>query len=474
MKGRGMPLDYRRFPVLVVDDEVDILRSFRFNYGDDFDILTAEGGEEGLAILDQHSVAVIVADQRMPRMDGTEFLRRSVAVRPNAVRIILTGYTDVEALVNAVNSSQIYRYVTKPWDPDEMRVTLKRAIEVYDLAAENERLIEELKVLNTRLSEENAYLREATVTSSEIVGESPGIRHVLQMVAKVASSPTTVLIQGETGTGKELVARAIHQASERRDHLFVAVNCAALSEGVLESELFGHKRGAFTGALSDRKGMFEVADGGTLFLDEISETSGALQAKLLRVLQEGEVRPVGETRPHKVDVRIVAATNRTLKEEVAAGRFREDLYFRLSVFPLVIPPLRERRDDIPTIARHLTRRLSAQLKKRVEGPAPEALALLARYDFPGNVRELANEIERAILLAQPGAMLTEDLLSDTIQQIAARDGDAGLLQLRTDDFEREQIRLALERSGGVKSRAADELGITYRGLLKKIRRLGMS
>jgi len=296
---------------------------------------------------------------------------------------------------------------------------------------------------------------------------------VLELVAKVAPSPTTVLIQGETGTGKELVARAIHQASPRREHLFVAVNCAALSEGVLESELFGHKRGAFTGALGDRKGMFEVADGGTLFLDEISETSVGLQAKLLRVLQEGEVRPVGETQPHKVDVRVVAATNRNLKEELAAGRFREDLYFRLSVFPLLIPPLRERRDDIPVLARHLTRRLAAQLKKRVEGPSPEALAVLSRHAFPGNVRELANEIERAILLAEPGATLTEDLLSDTIQRLASPDGDAGLLQQRTDDFERDQIRLALERSGGVKTRAADELGITYRGLLKKMKRLAM-
>jgi Nif-specific regulatory protein len=255
--------------------------------------------------------------------------------------------------------------------------------------------------------------------------------------------------------------------------LFVAVNCAALSEGVLESELFGHKRGAFTGATGDRKGMFEVADGGTLFLDEISETSIGLQAKLLRVLQEGEIRPVGQTQSHKVDVRVVTATNRTLKEEVAAGRFREDLYFRLSVFPLLIPPLRERRDDIALLARHLTHRLSVQLKKRVEGPSPEALALLARHGFPGNVRELANEIERAILLAEPGAPLTEDLLSDTIQRLAATDGDAGLLQLRTDDFERDQIRQALERSGGVKTRAADELGITYRGLLKKMKRLGM-
>jgi Nif-specific regulatory protein len=296
---------------------------------------------------------------------------------------------------------------------------------------------------------------------------------LFEMIRSIAPTGSTVLVTGESGTGKEMVSKAIHSLSPRREAPFVSVYCGALPNTLLESELFGHKRGAFTGAVSDRKGMFEVADGGTLFLDEISETSVGLQAKLLRVLQEGEVRPVGETQSHKVDVRVVAATNRNLRDELTAGRFREDLYFRLSVFPLVIPPLRERRDDIPVLARHLTRRLAAQLKKRVEGPTPEALALLSRHDFPGNVRELANEIERAILLADPGAPLSEDLLSDTIQRLANQDGDAGLLQQRTDDFEREQIRLALERSGGVKTRAADELGITYRGLLKKMKRLGM-
>src|SRR5207237_756726 len=245
------------------------------------------------------------------------------------------------------------------------------------------------------------------------------------------------------------------------------------SEGILESELFGHRRGAFTGAVADRKGLFEVADGGTLFLDEISETSAALQAKLLRVLQEGEIRPVGETRARTVDVRVIAATNRRLEDEVKAGRFREDLYYRLRAVPLRLPPLRDRREDIPALARHLTRRLAAQLKKAVGEPTDETLALLSRYAFPGNVRELANEIERAVLLADPGAPLTEDLFSERLQEGAADGAAPGLLQSRTEAFEREQVEAALARAGGVKTRAAEELGITYRGLLKKMRRLGM-
>ncbi len=366
--------------------------------------------------------------------------------------------------------------MTKPWESEELRLTLRRAIEAYHLARENVRLVDELRHANERLATENAYFRR-TVQSSEhaIVGESAAIREVLALIAKVAALPTTVLIEGETGTGKELVARAIHAASARSGRLFVAVNCAALSEGILESELFGHRRGAFTGATGDRKGFFEVADGGTLFLDEISETTLALQAKLLRVLQEGEIRPVGETRARAVDVRLVAATNRRLADEVKAGRFREDLYYRLRVFPIRVPPLRDRREDIPLIARHLVGRLGAQLKKPVGEPTPEALALLARHPFAGNVRELANELERAIILAEPGAALTEDLLSDHIHEAAGDGGDAGGGEFheRAVALEREEVAAALTRAGGVKARAAEDLGITYRGLLKRMRRLGM-
>jgi two-component system response regulator HupR/HoxA len=465
-------LDYRAFPILVVDDETDILRAFELSYGDDFTVLTAEGGARALDVLEHEDVSVIVSDQRMPGMDGSEFLERSMTVRPSSVRIVLTGYTDIDALVRAVNRSRIYRYLTKPWDDEEMRTALTRAIELFNLTRENARLVEELRRANERLTVENAYLRQAKVAPGRIVGDSPGMRDVLALVEKVAAHPTTVLIQGETGTGKELVARAIHDASPRRDRLFVAVNCAALSEGILESELFGHKRGSFTGAIADKKGLFEVADGGTLFLDEISETTPGLQAKLLRVLQEGEIRPVGDTRDRKVDVRIVAATNRKLEDEVKAGKFREDLFYRLRVFPIRLPPLRDRLEDLPALATHLAARIAIQVRKPVGEPTAETIAALQRYGFPGNVRELENEIERAILLAEPGAPLTEDLLSDHV--LANGQGSApSVLQSRTDGFEREQIVAAIERSGGVKTRAAEELGITYRGLLKKMRRLGM-
>jgi two-component system response regulator HupR/HoxA len=465
-------VDYREFPVLVVDDEPDILRSFAFNYGDEFEVLTAESGARGLELLQAHEPAVIVADQRMPAMSGTEFLQRSMDVRPDATRIILTGYTDVDAIVRAINTSRIYRYVTKPWESEELRLTLKRAVEVFHLARENARLVEELRRANERLAAENAYLRSAAPTH-EIVGESEAIAGITTLIAKVAPTSTTVLIEGETGTGKELVARAIHQESPRRDNLFVAVNCAALSEGILESELFGHRRGAFTGAVGDHKGLFEVADGGTLFLDEVSETTLALQAKLLRVLQENEIRPVGETRARAVDVRLIAATNRRLEDEVKAGRFREDLYYRLRVFPIRVPPLRDRREDVPALANHLAARLSAQIGKPVGALTAEAFDLLARCSFPGNVRELANEIERAIILAEPGAPLSEDLLSDHVHESAVDGLPVGALQGRTNDFEREQILAAISRAGGVKTRAAEELGITYRGLVKKMRRLGL-
>jgi two-component system response regulator HupR/HoxA len=465
-------LDHRAFPVLVVDDETDILRAFELSYGDDFTILTADGGVRALDVLASEDVSVIVSDQRMPGMDGSEFLERSMEVRPDAVRIVLTGYTDIDALVRAVNRSRIYRYLSKPWDDEEMRAALTRAIELFNLTRENARLVEELRRANDRLLTENTYLRTAKLDSGRIVGDSPAMREVLALIDKVAPHPTTVLVQGETGTGKELVARAIHAGSPRRDRLFVAVNCAALSEGILESELFGHRRGAFTGAIADKKGLFEVADGGTLFLDEIAETTPALQAKLLRVLQEGEIRPVGDTRDRKVDVRIVAATNRKLDEEVKAGRFRDDLYYRLRVFPIRLPPLRDRLEDVPALAAYLVAGIARQVRKTVGDPTPEAMTALQRYAFPGNVRELENELERAILLADPGAPLTEDLLSDHVLA-GALSGPPSVLQSRTDGFERDQILAALERAGGVKTRAAEELGITYRGLLKKMRRLGM-
>jgi DNA-binding NtrC family response regulator len=466
-------VDYRSYIVLFVDDEPDILRAVEYAYGDDFTVLTADGGPRALELLAAHDVAVIVADERMTPMTGAELLERSLAVRPDAVRIVLTGYADPDAIMRAINAGHVSYYVNKPWQTPELRLTLRRAIEAFDLRRTNTRLMEQLRRANERLETENSWFRETFVPSGEIVGASAAIRGVLSLVARVAPSPATVLIEGETGTGKELVARAIHAASPRADRLLAPVNCAAIADGILESELFGHRRGSFTGAVGDRKGVFDVAEGGTVLLDEIAEATPAVQAKLLRVLQSGEVRPVGDARAHHVDVRVIAATNRRLEDEVKAGRFREDLYYRLSSFPIRVPPLRERRDDIPALVTHLIARLGRQLGKSVGEPTPEALELLLGYDFPGNVRELENEVERAILLAEQGGPITPDLLSDRLFVEASARRASSRLQTDVDEFERARIRTVLGRVGDDKPQAAEELGITYRGLRKKMRRLGM-
>jgi two-component system response regulator HupR/HoxA len=468
-----MDLDYRGFVVLFVDDEREILRAVEYAYGEDFIVLTADSGPQALELLGQHDAAVIVADQRMAPMTGTEFLERSIGIRPDAIRIVLTGYADMDATVRAINASRIYQYVSKPWHTQELRLTLRRAVEAFHLHRTNARLMDDLRRANERLGTENAYLRETFVGNTEIVGSSAAMRQVLALVARVARSRSTVLVEGETGTGKELVARAIHAASPRRERLFVPVNCAAIAEGVLESELFGHRRGAFTGAVGDRKGVFEVADGGTVLLDEVSEASGAVQSQLLRVIQYGEIRPVGEARPRHVDVRVIAATNRRLAEEVAAGRFREDLYYRLGVFPIRVPPLRERPEDIPALVEHLVARIARDVGKPVRGATPEAVELLTRYAFPGNVRELENEIERAILLADPETSLGAELLSDRVLLGTAVGRPPSRLEVEVDEFERARIRTALARAHDSKPQAAEELGLTYRGLVKKMRRLGM-
>ncbi len=482
-----MSIDYRAFLILVVDDERDILRNFELACGDEFTILTADGGAAGLRVLEQKNVAVIVADQRMPEMSGVQFLERSMSIRPDAVRIILTGYVDNEALVRAVNRTRIFRYVSKPWDHDDLRDTLRSGIEFFHLTRENARLLAELSAANERLAAENAYLRSRAAPPPEIVGESAAIREVLRLVDVVASSDARVLIEGESGTGKELVAQAIHRNSPRRHRQFYALNCAALSEGVIESELFGHCRGSSTGALADHKGLLLAAHESTLLLDEISEMPLAPQAKLLRVLQEEEIRPVGDVRSYPVDVRVIATTTRSLEAEVKAGRCREDLYYRLNVFTIRVPPLRERRDDIPLLARHLLKRAWRQLKKPTGDFTASAIALLCSYSFPGNVRELENEIERAVLFAPRGGPITPDLLSDRVRAAGGYEASsvesaagrveaaaaAGALQDHRAVFERAQIREAVERNGGNKARAAAELGLTYRGLTKKMQRLGM-
>ena len=472
-------VDYHAYPVLLVDDEPDLRTTFRMTYAKEFDVTCAGSGSEGLEVLRERAMAVVVADQRMPGMTGTEFLAQSMDIRPELVRIVLTGYSDIELLVEAINSSRIHRYVTKPWDTQDFRVTLRRAIDMYRLEQENARLTVALQAANERLETENAYLRTREAPTVEgLVGASSPMQQVFHLIDKAAPATATVLLLGETGTGKELLARAVHARSPRAGRLFVAVNCAALSDSLLESELFGHRRGSFTGAMNDKKGLFEVASGGTLFLDEVGETTPAMQAKLLRVLQEGEILPVGETRPKSIDVRVVAATHRNLEAEVQAGRFRSDLYYRLRVFPIRVPPLRDRRDDIPALVAHFVHKHAAKLGKRVPGVTDEAMDQLVAYAYPGNVRELENELERAVLLADPGEPITATELSE----VFAPEGDEhtgaapapSRLRGRTDAIQRVEIQGALERADGRKAVAAKDLGMTYRGLLKAMHRLGIA
>jgi Nif-specific regulatory protein len=347
------------------------------------------------------------------------------------------------------------------------------------LAIENARLHQRLRLAEEQARGEARFLKssEEKRRAPAPIGQSSAMREVLRQVEKVQGTRATVCIEGETGTGKELIASLIHYQSPRRDKLFVAQNCAAVPETLLESELFGHKKGAFTGADSDKKGLFEVADGGSLFLDEIAETSLGLQAKLLRVLQESEIRPVGATQPRRVDVRIICATNRSLEKEVAEGRFRQDLYYRLKVFPLRLPPLRERRDDVPLLAEHFLKKYTGELKKAISGFTPDTLSQLASYNWPGNVRELENEVQRLCIQVEPDHFITPDLLAPHMRQaegvvdrIAPKKGP---LKDMLEEVERFLILQCLKEHDGNKTRAAEALGITREGLHKKLSRFGL-
>jgi Nif-specific regulatory protein len=343
--------------------------------------------------------------------------------------------------------------------------------------------VQRLRAAEERLKKENAFLktreesRRVGKGSQEIIGTSPAMRALLDQLAKVVDTRVTVLVEGETGVGKELIAAAVHYGSRRRAQLFVTQNCAAMPEALLESELFGHRRGSFTGAHEDKKGLFEIADGGTLFLDEITETPLTLQSKLLRVLQEGEIRAVGATQEKRVDVRIVAATNRNLDQEVAQGRFREDLYYRLKVFPIRVPPLRERREDVALLAEHFLIRYGSELGKSVAGYSQQAMELLQAYDWPGNVRELQNEVQRLVIQIEGGDFITPDLLSPRIRQIegliARVKPTKGTLKEVMDQLERFILIEALRQHDNNKTAAAKTLGITREGLHKKLRAFGV-
>jgi len=439
--------------VLVVDDEprmAEVVAAALARAGHECEACTT--AEAALAALDARGADVVVTDWKMPGMDGVALLRTVRTRRPDVPVVLLTAHGTVASAVAAMRDGA-FDYVTKPFDNDELRAVVGRALEL------------------TRLARENRWLRQEVASRyapETIVAESRRSRELLDLVRRVAPSRATVLVQGESGTGKELVARLLHYWSDRVGHPFVAVNCKAFAEGVLESELFGHEKGAFTGAVGPRAGCFERAAGGTLFLDEIGEVGLDFQAKLLRVLQEGEVLRVGGSEPRRVDVRVVAATNRVLRDEMAAGRFREDLFFRLSVIPIQLAPLRERPEDVLPLARHFLARHAADAGRRLAF-APEAEAALVAHPWRGNVRELENAVERAVVLAREEAIRPEDLLLET----AGSGPPGGTLQDRLDAAASAAIRAALEAAHGQRAEAARALGVDRTTLYRLMKRLGL-
>ncbi len=467
----------KKYELLLVDDELANLQKLQRTFMNEYNVHLARSGEEALEILQKASIDAIITDQKMPNMTGIEFLELSQRIYPNLVRIVLTGFTEVDDLIAAINTGKVHKYITKPWEPDDLRLAVRDALERMELVRENERLATELKSANEKLKTENTILRqevEKQVFPQGIIYGSPEMENILRLLRRVTGTETTVLIQGETGTGKELVARFIHSESNRRDHIFIPVNCGAIPRDLVESEFFGHSRGAFTGATQEKKGYFEMANSGTIFLDEIGEAPPELQVKLLRVIQENEIMPVGHNRPKKVDVRIIASTNRDLKAEVLANRFRQDLFFRINVFSITIPPLRERKKDILPLAEFFLKQLSIKLNRRVGQFSEETGRLLDGYSWPGNVRELQNEIERLVLLCEPDKAIGPELLSDHINQRPRSSLPSnGDLKSAVRDLEEAMIRETLARFNQNRSRTARALGISRQSLIEKLHRMGL-
>jgi len=472
--------------LLIVDDEVRSLETLRRILEDDFDVKTASTVEQAEAILQKEWVQVILCDQRMPEKTGVEFLKQVREKWPDVIRMIISGYTDSEDIISAVNDAGIYQYITKPWHPDNLILILKNATRLFELQRQNEALSIELKVtpgqLDESMEDKRKKLRDNYRCEDGIV-RTPNscMNEVCDKILRIAPYDISVLLSGESGTGKELAARALHYNSLRWDKPFVVENCAALPDELLESELFGCKRGAFTGAVEDRVGLFERANGGSVFLDEIGEVSPAFQVKLLRVLQEGEIRPLGSGRTRHVDVRIIAATNKDLETEVHEGRFREDLYYRLATVTIPLPPLRARMVDIPTLANSLLDVAMRELDKKVSGFSDEALACMQAYRWPGNVRELQNEV-RHMLVMGTGDVLGAELLAPRVLRAAPQDEAPALENLaslqgplkdRVEALEARILRETLIRHRWNKSRAAKELELSRVGLRSKLERYGL-
>ena len=445
----------RKARILVVDDEPNARAALRTILSEEgFEISEARDGEEGLAKLAEDSPDIVLADVRMPRLDGLGLLQKAKEQGSDATFVMMTAFAKVETAVEAMRLGA-ENYLVKPLDVSAVLVFIDKAIE-------KRRLVRETNSLRERVRER--YKLEG------IVGEAPELQAVYEVVKQAAATKATVLVLGESGTGKELIAQALHEQSPRKDKPFIKVACAALSETLLESELFGHERGSFTGAVGRKEGRFELADGGTLFLDEIGEISPAVQVKLLRALQTREFERVGGTQTVKVDVRVVAATNRDLAAEVKANRFREDLYYRLNVVAVTLPPLRRRRGDIPALAAHFLEKYGEAYGKKIKGLAPGTLNALLAHDWPGNVRELENAIERAVVLCK-SSELTADDLPATLRgpRPAPRDAADLIPGATLAEIEREAILRTLEMVNGSTSRAAEMLAVSVRKIQYRLK-----
>ena len=447
--------------ILIVDDEKNYLVVLEALLGPEgYEIMTSEKAQEALRLIQEADVDLVLTDMKMPGMSGMELLEETKKIKPEVPVIMMTAYGTIEMAVEAMKK-HAYDYITKPFRNEELKLTIRKALGNYRLVKENRRLSE-------ALSERHGY--------RNIVGKSKAMLKVYDLIAKVAQSKASVLITGPSGTGKELIAKAIHYGSPRKDRPFVSVNCGALAETLLESELFGHEKGAFTGAIAMKKGRFELADEGTLFLDEIGDMSPPLQVKLLRVLQEMEFERVGGTKTIKVDVRVLSASNRNLKEDVAAGAFREDLFYRLNVIHIEVPPLRERMEDVRLLVTHFVEKYGSGKKVEL---TPEAWAALYAYPWPGNVRELENVIERAVVLNSGGMIDLKDLPAEFKKSKGDLDVDRFIppdapLQSTLEEIEEKLIRRALKESGNVQSHAADQLGITKSLIQHKMKKYNIS
>jgi two-component system response regulator PilR (NtrC family) len=455
--------------LLVVDDDLSIREMLEVMLtSEGYDVECAEDGATAIRMLEKKDYDLILCDIRMGSVGGLEVLREAKSRRPQTVVIMISAFATTETAVEAMKEGA-YDYIPKPFNVDEVKQTIKNALERKTLEREKEILDAELK---------------ETYHFGRIVGNSPAMMKIYNTVKQVADTRTNLLITGESGTGKELIARAIHENSARCDKPFTVIHCGGIPETLMEGELFGHRKGAFTGAIDHKKGLFEASDGGTVFLDEIAELTPAIQVKILRVVQEKAFKPVGETRDVEVDVRIISATNKNLEDEVIAGNFREDLFYRLNVIHIDVPPLRERIEDLPSLAQHFLEKYAGEMGKSIHKLSSYALDMLARYDFPGNTRELENMIERSVAMATTNIILPESLVLSTYKRgkksakkYELLDFDIPTTGLDLDavlaDAERGYLLKALGMSGGIKQKAAELLGISFRSLRYRLQKLGL-